>query len=160
MEISSNYSNPSFGSIQGSAKAIMKKLGDKAIPLILEQKANKAADIVISDLGGISVRAKNGASLPYGLGEKGVQEFKIYSAHSPEWLHCKVSGVDQNFNTHSIDAGIVGSYHDELKVDDICFNAARKIADDTLAKETGYAGCRLSDEQTEKMIGALVNLEI
>lgn len=154
MEISRNYTSPSFGQIRGNAKDIIKRLHSAAVELVLEQKQNNVADIIITN-DTVKVAAREGYSLPFGLGEKGIKEF---SPHHVENIY------GSNYIAHSADCSVeIGRITNFFN--DKEFEACRKIADKAYLNVKGeyltYPECgTLSPEKYEKIVGTLVDLEL
>jgi len=159
MEIRNSYSSQqSFGSIKGNPKKVIEMLGDKAVELILEQKNNKCADIII-DGWKTKVVARPGFKLAHDLGD----EFTPNYVQHKDWLN----NIAEDYSTgKKVNLGVLDKYGDPYEKINRQFLACRAIAKDSeYVKSSDGIGLvsthkPLDMQQQEKLVGSLIDLEL
>ncbi len=160
MDISQNYSRPSFGAIKGDPRAIVSRLGSysKAIELVVDQASNKAADIVYTDAG-VKVVARE-AKLAYGLGKKGIKEFKPTSANCIDETRYRCEDGSE-FDIGPL-FGEGPCRRDYVQKYDLATEVCRKIANESNRKADFSYSENLCNtlESGKKILGALLDLDL
>ncbi len=154
MQIYNNSQNsyaPQFGAIKGSPKAIVDKLGDKAIDLILDQKQNKAADVVFDYLGNVKVEVKDKRYLPADMKSENITEFE------PQYRDWRDGGFSDFYDAkgHKVSMFAIGETgKTKNTLVDVCVH----LADE--ARALAGQNKKADDATLAKVIGALMNLKI